>query len=168
LPGSGKSTLAKVLAANANFEVLRSDVVRKELTASLTGENIYTDAWTERTYAELLARAERLFWQGRRVLIDANFRADSMRRRFFDTARQWAIPTFFVHCQAESDVVQKRLAARRDDASDADWRVYQSLEASWQSICEEVRRATFELNTSDDLDESLGLVRAYLASEGIL
>lgn len=168
LPGSGKSTLAQALAPDTNFEVLRSDVVRKELTASCQGENIYADAWTQRTYAELLARAERLFWQGRRVLIDANFHDDGMRRRFLDAARQWAIPAFFVHCQADPTVIQQRLATRRDDASDADWRVYQLLESSWQPISAQVFPLAIDLDTSDGLEASLTTLRDCLRTAGFL
>jgi len=168
LPGSGKSTLAYSLAPDANFEVLRSDVVRKELTASHVGENIYTDAWTERTYGELLARAEKLFWQGRRVLIDANFREDANRLRFLEAAGRWAVPALFVHCRADPAIIRKRLDARRNDASDADWRVYQSLQAAWQPLSDEVRRAAFEVNTSGDVAEGANSVRARLVSEGLL
>lgn len=168
LPGSGKSTLAQALTADANFEVFRSDVVRKELSASLTDANIYTDAWTAQTYAELLARAEQTLWQGRRVLIDANFRDDEMRRRFLDTAQQWSVPAYFVHCQADPEVIQNRLAARRDDASDADWRVYQSLESSWQPLSHQVRLSALELNTSHDVERSLTFLRAYLSAAGLL
>ena len=61
LPGSGKSTLARFLAERANFHVVRSDLIRKEL-ASDAGradfeQGIYAKQWTERTYAELLKRA---------------------------------------------------------------------------------------------------------------
>jgi predicted kinase len=168
LPGSGKSTLAYSLAPDANFEVLRSDVVRKELTASHVGENIYTDAWTERTYGELLARAEGLFWQGRRVLIDANFRDDANRLRFLEAAGRWAVPALVVHCHADPAIIRKRLDARRNDASDADWRVYQSLQAAWQPLSDEVRRAAVEVNTSGDVAEGAQSVRARLVSEGLL
>src|SRR5207248_1962341 len=76
LPGSGKSTLAQALAGPANFSVLRSDVIRKELAgarpaAAAFGEGIYAEEWTERTYAEMVQTAERLVWRGQRVLIDA-------------------------------------------------------------------------------------------------
>lgn len=117
LPGSGKSTLAKALSLSAKFDVLRSDVVRKELAESHTEENIYTEEWTTRTYAELLTRADQFLWHGRRVLIDANFREDGWRRRFLDAARRWCVPAIFLHCFAEPDIIRSRLATRHNDAS---------------------------------------------------
>ena len=153
-------------AADANFEVLRSDVVRKELTAGRV-ENIYTDVWTERTYAELLARAEKLFWQGRRVLIDANFRQDSWRRRFLDAARRWCVPALFVQCQAQPAVIQQRLAARHNDASDADGQVYQLLELTWQPLSDEVQRVTVALNPGNAIESCKDSVFHALAGSGI-
>jgi predicted kinase len=142
--------------------MIRSDVVRKELTAGAS-ENIYTEAWTERTYADMLARAEQLFWEGRRVLIDANFRDDAWRRRFLDAARRWCVPAIFLHCQADPALIEQRLAARRHDASDADWKVYQALESTWQPLSEEVRRVTIELNTTRDVQDCAKDALAALA-----
>ena len=65
----------RLLAERGGFQVIRSDVVRKELSgirrhesSSEFGTGIYTAEWTERTYAELLRRAEELLFEGRRVL----------------------------------------------------------------------------------------------------
>lgn len=167
LPGSGKSTLAHAVATAANFEVLRSDVVRKELTAG-TSENIYTDAWTERTYGELLTRAEKLFWQGCRVIIDANFREDHWRRRFLEAARRWCVPILFVHCHADPDVIKQRLAARKHDVSDADWGIYQMLQSSWQPLSDEVRRVGVSIETSSTLTLSQQTVLSRLSVEALL
>ncbi len=62
LPGTGKSTLARSLAEKAGFELIRSDVVRKELAAStdsgwtpaILHHGIYSQEWNDRTYAECL------------------------------------------------------------------------------------------------------------------
>lgn len=167
LPGSGKSTLARALAASANLEVLRSDVVRKELAAGAPGD-LYTQDWTDRTYTELLVRTEELFWQGRRVAIDANFRDDAWRRRFLAASRRWAVPAFFIHCHADEKVVKKRLAARRHDASDADWSVFQMLRSDEQPLSDEVRRAAFLLDTSGEVVQSLASIRGFLAKRGLI
>lgn len=140
LPGSGKSTLAASLAEVGNFQLLRSDLIRKELTqaaglsATASGfwEGIYDPVWSERTYREMLTRAERLWWNGERVLVDANFREDGQRQLFLDAAKRWCIPTLFLHCQTDAALVRQRLQARRDDVSDADWNTYQQLAGRWQ------------------------------------
>jgi len=183
LPGSGKSTLAKSLAASrpfsplpsageglgvrGQFHVLRSDVVRKELAVEHAG-NIYTEAWTERTYAELLRRAAELLGQGERVIVDANFRQDAWRGRFLDAARSWGVPMFFVLCEAAPKVLRERLNARTGDVSDADWNVYQTLEATWQPLSAPVERVTIAVDTTPPLAEYAARVRAKLKEEGLL
>ncbi len=139
LPGSGKSTLARFLAETANFTLFRSDVIRKELAGASApsagfNQGIYTEAWSERTYAELLKRTEELLWHGQRALIDANFRTDRQRQQFFDAARRWGVPICFIHRKAAPAVTRLRLLARQSDASDADWSIYQQLEQSWEPI----------------------------------
>src|SRR5579884_50476 len=81
LPGTGKSMLAQALAEKAGFDLIRSDVVRKELAAQDSAspqrqQVIYTSEWTARTYAECLHRAEQLLFEGKRVIVDATFRED--------------------------------------------------------------------------------------------
>lgn len=176
LPGSGKSTLARSLAQAASFSVLRSDVIRKELAGVAEsvqpmpdfGTGIYTEAWTERTYAELLQRGERLLWQGGRVLIDANFRADRQRQAFFDAARRWAVPVLFIHCQAAQELTRTRLQSRRHDASDADWRIYERLERTWQPVRPEWRRLTYVLDTAGPLEENETHLQTILRQEGLI
>jgi aminoglycoside phosphotransferase family enzyme/predicted kinase len=137
LPGSGKSTLAKSLAEQAAFHIVRSDVVRKDLAgldAQVTArfaynEGIYTPAWTERTYAECLSRAERLLFEGQRVLVDASFAEEKYRRAFGELAVRIGVPLVFLLCQASTEVIRQRLGARQGDASDADWFIYQQAAA---------------------------------------
>ena len=97
LPGTGKSTLARALAERGDFRVIRSDLVRKELAGaadngrspSAFGQGVYAAEWTERTYVECLRRAEGLLFEGKRVLVDANFRQEAQRRAFLEAASRW-------------------------------------------------------------------------------
>src|SRR5262249_52956829 len=119
---------------------IRSDVVRRELagvsapvrTPSRFGEGIYTAEWTERTYDKCLARAETLLFEGKRVVVDATFGEEKKRRMFLEVAGRLAVPVVLLVCQADPEVVLRRLAARRGDASDADWSVYQKLAERWE------------------------------------
>ena len=60
-PATGKSTLARAVSAISGWSVLRSDEVRKELAglesatsaADRLGHGLYTESWTERTYARI-------------------------------------------------------------------------------------------------------------------
>jgi uncharacterized protein len=140
LPGVGKSILAKSLAAKANFDLVRSDVVRKELAGTSEGterssgfeSGIYSLEWTERTYAECLRRAEELLFEGKRVIVDANFRTESRRLPFLEAASKWAVLVAFLLCEASEETIRRRLQARQGDASDADWLIYQNAAQEWQ------------------------------------
>src|SRR5206468_3698484 len=130
LPGTGKSTLARGLAAQAGFTILRSDVIRKEL-AGHDQQDLYSPEWTDKTYRECLRRAENLLFEGRRVLVDANFRQEQYRQLFLHTAQYWGVPALFLHCQASPEVIRARLQGRTGDASDADWNVFTRLAETW-------------------------------------
>lgn len=175
LPGSGKSTLAHSLAQSANFSVLRSDVIRKELAGvsesvvpSDFEAGIYSDAWTERTYAELLQRAQQRLWQGQRVLIDANFREDQCRQSFVEAASRRGVPVLFIHCKAAPEVTRARLQTRMNDASDADWRIYERLRQTWQPVGAEWQRRAFPVDTSGSVAENEQRVREILHEQGLL
>jgi aminoglycoside phosphotransferase family enzyme/predicted kinase len=170
LPGSGKSTLARGLAERAGFDVLRSDVIRKELaghsptepaTADVR-EGLYRPEWTERTYAECLARAERLLFEGRRALVDASFREGRQRRAFLEAAGRWGVPAVFLLCHAAPEVVRQRLAGRRGDASDADATVYTWAAERWEEPGEVTRPFVRRVATDGDGEQALGQAWAAL------
>lgn len=163
LPGAGKSTLAQSLAEKTGFQVIRSDVVRKELAGqaaekqevSPLGEGLYTAAWTERTYAECLRRAEQLLFEGQRVLVDANFRQEQHRRLFLEAAVRWGVPVRLLVCQADPETIRNRLAQRREGPSDADWSIYQQLAGQWEEPSPVSRRALRVISTNGTREEAL-------------
>ncbi len=163
LPGTGKSTLARALSERAKLSLIRSDVVRKELAGipgdgkdkSSSQDGIYTPAWNQRTYAECLDRAEKLLFQGKRVLVDATFREESKRKDFLELAARLAVPANFIVCQADPEAVQTRLSRRRGDPSDADWSAYQKAVAEWQEPGPLTRSALRILPTSGKPEEAL-------------
>jgi hypothetical protein len=170
LPGTGKSTLACALAERAGFDVIRSDVVRKELAGvadkeegpSPFGEGIYTAEWNERTYVECLHRAEALLFEGQRVLVDANFREEAWRRAFLDAATRWGVPGMFLLCQAAPAVVGERLARRRGDASDADWSIYLKAAAAWEEPGPRTRSALQAVATGGSVEVALSQAIEFL------
>jgi aminoglycoside phosphotransferase family enzyme/predicted kinase len=173
LPGTGKSTLARALAEHAGFQVIRSDVVRKELAhaagaaaADFEG-GIYTPEWTERTYAECLRRAEQLLFEGQRVVVDATFREESRRAAFLQKATGWGVPGLLLLCQAEPEVVQARLRDRHGDASDADWAVYQQAAAHWEAPSAQTRQAIHEFDTGQSHEENLASAMEVLRDLGL-
>lgn len=164
LPGTGKSTLARGLAERAGFAVIRSDMVRKELAASAArSEDIYTPAWTERTYAECLLRAERLLFEGKRVILDATFRAEQTRRTALDAARRWGVPGLMLLCRADPAAVRERLASRRGDASDADWEVYRQMAERWEEPGPRTQGAIHPVDTAGGTEEALRIAMDVLS-----
>jgi predicted kinase len=175
LPGTGKSTLARGLGEKGGFQVLRSDIVRKELAgvpeseAATTriDEGYYGAAWTERTYIELERRARRLLGQGQRAIVDANFREEGLRRRFLDVGQKWGVPVLLLHCLADDATVQARLAARKGDASDADWAVHQFAAGAWQPPSAATRRVYRPLSTDAAPEDVLKQALQLLSDEGL-
>lgn len=163
LPGAGKSTLARLLAERAGFQVIRSDVVRKELAgADPTVRDIYTAEWTERTYAECLRRAEMLLFEGGRVLLDATFRERARRLRFMRAANEWGVPGVALLCRAKPEVVRARLDARRNDASDAGWLAYEKLAAEWQEPAEDELHTCHDISADESADAAFSQAMAVL------
>jgi uncharacterized protein len=155
LPGSGKTTLARRLAEMGNFHVLRSDVIRKELSGVPEQESmrsgfdsgIYTPDWDKRVYRECLRRAETLLWEGQRVIVDASFRKEEYRRLFLDAAVRWGVPGWLLLCEAPMAVLQQRVGQRQGDASDADAGICATAAARWEAVSGTTQRNTFVLGT---------------------
>jgi aminoglycoside phosphotransferase family enzyme/predicted kinase len=160
LPGTGKSTLARGLAEAGGFELIRSDVVRKELAARRGERDLYSPEWTTRTYAACLGRAVKAVFQGRRVIVDATFRDDWLRERFLVAAARLGVPGVLLVCEADPDTVRQRLAARRGDVSDADWAVYQQM--SWEPFSPAVERVTHRIDTTGGPERALAAARQVL------
>jgi hypothetical protein len=174
LPGTGKSTLAAALARQAEFTVVRSDVVRKELAWCVAnapaqfGSGIYTSEWTERTYAECLSRTGSLLFQGQRVIVDANFGEEKHRRDFFNLADRWAVPAVILICEADSESVRTRLEHRTGDASDADWAIYCQMAKQWQEPRLQTRRAAIVISTGESAEDALQAALAALRAKNLL
>ena len=171
LPGTGKSTLARGLAERADCTVIRSDLVRKDLTGASEsdrrptafGQGIYTPEWAKRTYAECLRLAERALFEGRRVVVDATFREEWTRGAFLDAARRWAVPALLFLCEADQGVVRARLEDRRGDASEADWAVHLQAAARWEEPGPLTREAIHRLNTCRSPEQALAAADGSLA-----
>jgi predicted kinase len=171
LPGSGKSTLARGLADRAGFEIIRSDVVRKELAGLRAEERgdpaIYSPEWTDRTYAECLRRAEERLLEGKRVIVDATFVEESRRRTFLDAAVRLGVPTAILACKAHPGVIRARLAARAGDASDADFGVHQTAAARWEDPGPHTRANWHDVPAHGDAAETLSAGLAALRGRGL-
>ncbi|SIO61333.1 hypothetical protein SAMN05444166_6726 [Singulisphaera sp. GP187] len=175
LPGTGKSSLAQALDRQHGFTLVRSDLVRKELArltpeesvASPYGTGIYHPEWSEQTYAECLKRTELLLFEGKRVVVDATLGVEANRVAFLETAARWGVPTVFLCCQAEPEVVRARLERRKHDASDADWSIYLEAAADWEAPGPITTRSLHEIDSGGDKKSVLARAATILRDLGL-
>lgn len=149
LPGTGKSSFAREVGKLTGAAVLDSDVIRKEIFgdevrkapkdsgAGVYMGGIYTKDKTERTYKELIRRAEVLLKAGRPVVISATF----SRRAFLTEARERgsaaAAEVYTIRCVLDDVALRERFRERAEKgagATDATWDVYKLMKESFETI----------------------------------
>ena len=131
LPASGKSTIARALAAVFDINVIRSDVIRKELFADSSGpsaesafeQGLYSAYATEVTYEQLFALAQEELKKGKSVVIDATFSRRSQRIQALRIADYRQATPVFVECRAAAPILAARLLARENEPSVSDARL---------------------------------------------
>jgi predicted kinase len=127
LAGSGKTTVAGELLELLGGVRLRSDVIRKSLhgygpaarSRSGLGEGLYAREASDRTYAEMAARASTIVEAGFVAIVDATFLDAGERRRFRELAAAAHVPFAIVDCLAPEAVLRSRVAAREREGLDA-------------------------------------------------
>lgn len=137
LPGTGKSTVAGGIADRLNITLLSSDRIRKELAgispqtsaSSPYGEGVYSADHTDRTYAELLNRAEKLLSHGESVVLDASWNDGRRRDAAVALAERLDADLAALRCVAPTELTAERLRRRRGDVSDADEAVAEAMAA---------------------------------------
>jgi uncharacterized protein len=126
-PGTGKSALAGAIADRLGFTLLSSDRIRKEMAGlapdqhvtSDYGSGIYSQAWTERTYAEMVSRAAGLLALGESVVLDATWTFARHRQSAADAGGRAAADLVQLRCTAPQQLAASRVAGRADSVSDA-------------------------------------------------
>ncbi|MEU8203683.1 AAA family ATPase [Streptosporangium sp. NPDC049046] len=157
-PGTGKSTLAAALADRLGHTLLNSDRVRKELAgiapeqpaAAPFGEGIYDRRRTERTYDELLFRAEKLLQRGEPVILDASWIDAEHRTAAEHLARRTFSDLVALRCTAPPRITAERLARRTGGVSDAD----QAIAATMATRTAPWPEAT-EIDTGTTVEQAL-------------
>lgn len=128
LSGSGKSTLAASLAPAMPGPIgailLRSDVERKILFGvpelAPSPASAYTPENIQRVYDHIMEKADFILRQGQSILLDAVFSRPHERAAARDLARHLGVPFTGLWLDAPDECLYDRVAARRNDASDAD------------------------------------------------
>ena len=125
--GTGKSAFARdlggLVAPLPGAVILRSDVIRKQLHGvdplQALPPAAYTAEATARVYRTLLTRARQVIAQGFSVMLDAAFLRETERDELAAEAKTMNADFRPVFLDAALAVRLDRIAARRNDASDA-------------------------------------------------
>ena len=128
LPGTGKTTLSGRLADEMGAVLQSSDRVRKEMAgvspdesaAASYQEGIYSPDHTDKTYEELLRRAETLLIRGESVVLDASWLSTRHRLWAGQVAARTHSRMVGLRCGVPPGVAEARLRARTGSISDAD------------------------------------------------
>jgi len=162
-PATGKSTLAAQLGLLADWTVLRSDEIRRELDGlpatvdassrpapqDLDAGRYHPDA-VDRVYTALLERAGRLAQLGHSVILDASWVDARHRARARAAARAAGAEVVELCCDAPAELVRQRITTRTDrgtDPSEATVEVAETLRARLDPWPEALL-----VDTSDPLD----------------
>lgn len=127
LSGSGKSQLASELApwigTAPGARVVRTDVIRKQLAGAglhdRLGPDGYSAEMTARTYDELGKRLEAVLRAGRSAIADAVFARPEEREHMSRVAASCGVPFDGLWLEAAPGLMERRLAGRTADVSDA-------------------------------------------------
>lgn len=145
LSGSGKTTLTQALLEGCGALRIRADVERKRLfgmdalsrSDAALKPQLYGEAATQATQAQLHALATRVLQSGYSVILDATFLALEQREAVRALAGRLGVRSVLLHFEASASTLRQRVrarAARADDASEADLAVLEQQLAQAQPL----------------------------------
>ncbi len=169
LSGTGKSTLAAELADRLGAEILRTDVIRRQLFETNEGEpasvdqGVYEPAARQRVYDELFATAARFHQQSLPVVLDGTFPSAALVRAARSIAKDSRSRFLAVECTCRPEVaierINRRLAAA-GDASDARADVYAVQRRQREAWPDDMPHC--RVDTEQRLDQQLAAVAAAI------
>ena len=172
LIATGKSTLARNLGDQLAAPVLEADRTRKFLLGVAPTDPVHVPTWsgayseeqTQRTYDELLRRADAVLSSGRTVLLDASFRSRAARQAASELARRHGVSFLFVECRTRREVCMERLRERERSASTSDGRreIFDEFAAAWETTDELPASQHLVLDTALSLEANLETLQQRL------
>lgn len=165
VPGVGKTSVAEYAATQLDAELVRTDVVRKDII----DDPEYTDEEADRVYGELLARAERFVERDGVVVLDGTFHDRSFRERTLATADELDADYRFLEVECDPSIARERIRERVGDESDADVEVHDMFRDIYDPL--DVEHDTVDNSgslgaTHRQVDETLGTTPALSADGG--
>ncbi|SCA56934.1 conserved hypothetical protein [Candidatus Terasakiella magnetica] len=148
LSGTGKSRLAMGLAPELGQKpgayIARTDMIRKRIMRVKPHEKLseygYRESVTKHTYNTLYVEAQFALHSGYCVIVDGVFAKEEERTKLAEIAQAMEVPFAGFWLEAPQEVLEKRVAARENDASDADVEIvkmqagYELGEMTWQKL----------------------------------
>ncbi len=178
LMGTGKSVLAGNLAPLLGAEVIRTDVLRKDLLEiepterryEAFGQGIYSEELTEKTYEKAIEDARRNLREGRSVIVDASFRRRRDRMMVRAMSLEEGVDFFVLECVCPEEVIKKRLDARindREEPSDGRWELFAEQKRLFEPVEEYTAKEHAVIDTSGptELTVSTAIRRIRLGDE---
>jgi len=150
LPGVGKTTVAKRVAGHVDGDILRTDVIRKELF----DDPEYSEAETRAVYAELIRRARDRIIEGSSVVLDATFADSGFREDVREVGEAVADEFDLIEVECDEAVVERRIE-RREGISDADFETHLHFKELFDRIETDhvvVDNSRTEAETFDQID----------------
>lgn len=167
LSGTGKSTLARSLAELLGAEVLRTDVIRRQVFGqdhgATPGFDLYSNAARQKVYDELFLRASELANDGRNVILDGVFAGNAPLRRAMALATTGSF--LAVECVCRPETALARIAGRLasgHDASEATPAVHEQQRRDWRNWPGDVPQV--RIDTEMTPDRQLALTISALRS----
>lgn len=165
LSASGKSTVSQQLLEKLGAIRIRSDVERKRLfdiaptnrssAAKKSDEvesGIYTAQASQQTYAKLTEFASQVIAAGYSIIVDATFLQHEQREPFQKLADKLGVSYIIIEVTASEEVLRQRIAARKNDISDADLTVLEHQLSHWQALHEDEIDHTISVDTEKSLE----------------
>ena len=161
LMGSGKSYQARKLAERFGAEIIRTDILRKELSNIKTterryedfGAGIYSADISNLVYEKALDLAEQKIKQGKAVIIDASFKKRAQRQKAEDLAKNLHVRFYILECVCPDEITKERLGKRvlkNNNISDGRWELFQKQKDDFDVINEVPANSHFIIDTYAD------------------
>ncbi len=143
LPGSGKSTLARRLApllgAAPGALVLRSDEIRKRLCHASPEQRLppaaYDPEMDHYVHNDMMEGVLQAIYARHSVVVDATFMHADHRADLADLASAYGVPFVGFWLNAPTDMLEQRIVARQNDASDATVTILRRFAALDPGMC---------------------------------
>jgi aminoglycoside phosphotransferase family enzyme/predicted kinase len=147
LTGTGKSVRANSIAPRIGAEIIRTDVLRKEMLhmapterhTEVFGTGIYRQEVTRKTYDRALELASEKLTEGKSVIIDASYKSRRDRQKALAAAERVKADFFIIECICPENIIKERLDLRMSDegeASDGRWEIYRAQKETFDRITE--------------------------------